>query len=64
MVFSNNPVGVPQMLPLLLPKFKLKGKEGKISQEVTAPPVLVGVTVVIARSLETSTVEGYEMEAT
>jgi hypothetical protein len=26
--FSNNPVGVPQMLPLLLPKLRLDGNEG------------------------------------
>ena len=54
---------MPQILPLLLPKFKLEGKEGEISQEVTDPPVLVGVTVVMVRSLETSTVAGYVMEA-
>ena len=56
--FSNNPVGVPQMLPLLLPKLRLDGKEGDISQEVIVPPELVGVTVVITRSFEISMIEG------
>ena len=46
------------MLPLLLPKLRLDGKEGDISQEVIVPPELVGVTVVITRSFEISMIEG------
>ena len=46
------------MLPLVLPKERLEGSEGSISHDVTAPPVFVGVTVVIARSFDTSTREG------
>ena len=58
MALVSKPDGVPQMLPLVLPKLSPDGSEGTMTQEVTAPPVLVGVTVVMVRSLETSTVEG------
>ena len=35
-------VGVPQMVPLLVPKFKPEGKAGLMAQEVIAPePVTV-----------------------
>ena len=54
---------MPQMLPLLLPKLRPDGSEGTMTHEVTAPPVTVGETVVMVRSLETSTVEGYVTEA-
>ena len=36
-----NEVGVPQMVPLLVPKFRPAGKGELIAQEVTAPPVTV-----------------------
>ncbi len=39
----NNCVGVPQIVPLLVPKFKPDGKVALISQEVISPgPVNVG----------------------
>ena len=41
-------VGVPQMLPLVEPNERPLGKAGLISQDVTAPPPLEGVLVVIA----------------
>ena len=48
--------GVPQMLPLLVPKERPVGKDGEISHEVTAPPEVAGVMVeASARVLEIST---------
>ena len=39
----NNCVGIPQIVPLLVPKFKPDGKVALISQEVISPgPVNVG----------------------
>ena len=38
--------GVPQMLPLVVPKVRPVGRAGVISHDVTAPPVVVGVIVV------------------
>ena len=55
---SNNPVGIPQTLPLVLPKLRPDGSEGTMTHEVTAPPVTVGETVVMVRSLEMSMVDG------
>ena len=49
--------GVPQMLPLVVPNDRPVGRLGDISQDVTAPPVLVGVAVVISRLFEISIVE-------
>ena len=44
------------MLPLVVPNIRPVGKDGEISQEVTAPPEIVGVIVESrARSLEIST---------
>ena len=41
----NNCVGVPQIVPLLVPKFKPDGKVALISQEVISPgPVNVGAS--------------------
>ena len=47
--------GVPQMLPFVEPNDRPVGRLGDISQDVTAPPVLVGVAVVISRLFEIST---------
>ena len=44
-------VGVPQMLPLVEPNERPLGKAGLISHEVTAPPLAVGVVVVMAEFL-------------
>ena len=49
--------GVPQMLPLVVPKDRPVGRDGEISHEVTAPPEMVGVMVVKRRLLEMSTGE-------
>ena len=43
-------VGVPQMLPLVKPKERPVGRLGLISQLVTAPPLTLGVLVVMAVS--------------
>ena len=44
------------MLPLVVPNIRPAGRDGEISQEVTAPPEIVGVMVESrARSLEIST---------
>ena len=47
--------GVPQILPLVVPNDRPVGRLGDISQDVTAPPELVGVAVVISRLFEIST---------
>ena len=53
------------MLPLVVPNIRPVGKEGEISQEVTAPPEIVGVIVESsARSLEISTGVEQEIVAT
>ena len=41
-------VGVPQIVPLLVSKVRPVGRDGEIDHEVTEPPVLVAVAVVIA----------------
>ena len=42
---ENNCVGIPQIVPLLVPKFKPAGKVALISQEVISPgPVNVGAS--------------------
>ena len=42
---ENNCVGIPQIVPLLVPKFKPAGKVALISQEVISPgPVNVGTS--------------------
>lgn len=41
-------VGVPQIVPLLVSKVRPVGSVGEIDQEVTEPPLLVAVAVVIA----------------
>ena len=52
------------MLPLVAPNIRPVGKDGEISQEVTAPPEFVGVMVEVrARSLEISTGVEYEITA-
>ena len=39
--------GVPQMLPLLVPKERPEGRVALMAQLVTSPPVLMGATVEI-----------------
>ena len=41
-------VGVPEMAPVDESSDKPAGREGETAQEVTGPPLAVGVTVVIA----------------
>ena len=41
-------VGVPEIAPVVLDKVRPAGSEGETDQEVTAPPLEVGETVVIA----------------
>ena len=41
-------VGVPEIAPVVLDRVRPAGSEGDTDQEVTAPPVEVGETVVIA----------------
>ena len=41
-------VGVPQIVPLLDSKVRPVGSDGEIDQELTAPPLAVGVAFVIA----------------
>ena len=41
-------VGVPEMAPVVLDRVRPAGSEGDTDQEVTAPPVEVGETVVMA----------------
>ena len=43
--------GVPQMLPLLVPKDKPDGKVPLMAHVVTSPPVLVGTMVETVVSL-------------
>ena len=41
----NNCVGIPQIVPLLVPKFKPEGKVALMAQDVISPgPVNVGVS--------------------
>jgi hypothetical protein len=47
-VDEETSVGVPQIVPLLVSKFRPVGSEGEIDHEVTEPPVLIAVAVVIA----------------
>ena len=41
-------VGVPLISPVEVSNDKPAGKDGETDQEVTVPPLIVGVTVVIA----------------
>ena len=45
---EDTSVGVPQIVPLLVSKVRPAGSDGEIDHEVTEPPVLVTVAVVIA----------------
>ena len=40
-------VGVPEMEPVDVEKERPDGSEGEIDHDVTAPPLVVGVTVVM-----------------
>ena len=44
-------VGVPEMEPVEVEKERPDGSEGEIDHAVTAPPLVVGVTVVMVVSL-------------
>jgi hypothetical protein len=41
-------VGVPEIAPVVLDRVRPAGSEGETDQEVTAPPLEVGETVVMA----------------
>ena len=41
-------VGVPEIAPLLVENTRPEGNDGEIDQEVTVPPLTLGVTVVMA----------------
>ena len=41
-------VGVPEIAPLVDEKVRPAGRDGEIDQEVTVPPLAVGVAVVMA----------------
>lgn len=41
-------VGVPEIAPVVLDKVRPAGSDGETDQEVTAPPLEVGETVVMA----------------
>ena len=51
-------VGVPEIAPVVLDKVRPAGSEGETDQEVTAPPLEVGETVVIAVPLVNAGIEG------
>ena len=44
-------VGVPEIAPVVESRERPAGREGETDHEVTGPPLVVGVTVVIAVSL-------------
>ena len=48
MVEEDTAVGVPESSPVEVSKASPAGRDGEIDQEVTAPPLDVGVVVVIA----------------
>ena len=41
-------MGVPEIAPLLVENERPEGNDGEIDQEVTVPPLTLGVTVVMA----------------
>ena len=51
-------VGVPEMAPVEESSDRPAGSDGETDQEVTVPPLLVGVTVVMAVSLVSVSVLG------
>ena len=51
-------VGVPEIAPVVLDRVRPAGSEGETDQEVTAPPLEVGETVVIAVPLVNAGIEG------
>ena len=50
-VDASTAVGVPEIDPFEVEKERPAGRVGEIDQDVTAPPLEVGVTVVMAESL-------------
>lgn len=50
-------VGVPEIAPVVLDNVRPAGSEGETDQEVTAPPLEVGETVVIAVPLVNAGIE-------
>ena len=44
-------VGVPEIAPVVESRERPAGREGETDHEVTGPPLVVGVTVVIVVSL-------------
>lgn len=51
-------VGVPEMAPVVLSNTRPAGRVGVIDQATTAPPLEVGVTVVIVESFVNDSVLG------
>ena len=47
-VEDETAVGVPEISPVEVEKERPAGTDGEIDQEVTGPPLVVGVTVVMA----------------
>ena len=47
-VMVDNAVGVPEIVPVVVSKDRPAGNDGLIDQLVAAPPVLVGLQLVIA----------------
>ena len=50
-------VGVPEIAPVVLERVRPAGSEGETDHEVTAPPLEVGETVVIAVPLVNAGIE-------
>ena len=48
MVIVDKAVGVPEIVPVVVSNDKPAGNDGLIDQLVDAPPVLVGLQLVIA----------------
>ena len=51
-------VGVPEIAPVVLDRVRPAGSEGDTDQEVTAPPLEVGVTVLIGVPLVNAGMDG------
>ena len=58
MVVVLSSVGVPEMVPSVVLNVKPAGSEGEIDHEVMTPPLMVGVTEVMAVPLVRVKVSG------
>ena len=63
MVEDETAVGVPLMAPVVESSERPAGSEGETDQEVTGPPLVVGVTVVMAVPLVRVNVLGLYVSA-